>query len=178
MVYQAGSVSAAQSAAQTGREQRSLTIRDAGRHDALAVAQMANSLARVTRAGDGLMTAEKVERDLIIRGRGLELIVGEVDGSVQGYALYSVAYETANAARGLYLSDLYTARPARRRGLARAMMSELARRCRDNGGEFMWWMVMPGNPVAEAFYANLGAVSDPPKAMEIHGAAFQTLVRS
>jgi len=141
-----------------------------------AVAQMANSLARVTRAGDGLMTAEAVCDDLIA-GKGLDLIVGEVDGAVQGYALYSIAYETANAERGLYLSDLYIARPARRRGLATAMMSELAKRCRAVDGKFLWWMVMPENPVAEAFYESLGAAVDPPRAMAVHGPAFQALLR-
>ena len=152
-----------------------MLIRDAKDDDAETIADLANGLAKVTKQGPGAMTIQKVQQGLI-RGDGLSVIVGEIDGAVQGYALYSVAYETAQAARGLYLSDLYVAKTARRSGLARALMSELAVRCKNDGGDFIWWIVLPGNQPATSFYQSLGARSDDLAAMEISGPAFQALL--
>ena len=152
-----------------------VTVRDAEPRDCTVVAEMANDLARVTGSGDGGMTAHRVERD-ILNGHGLSLIVGEVSGQVHGYALYNVAYDTAHGARGLYLSDLFVDDTARRQGVARGLMAELAWRCQQDGGSFIWWIVMPGNPGAERFYAALGAAVDPPKAMAVYGRAFDALL--
>ena len=150
-------------------------VRDAEPRDCAAVAEMANDLARVTSGGDGGMTARRVEHE-ILGGDGLSLIVGDLDGVVAGYALYTTAYDTANAARGLYLSDLFVEPEARRHRVGQALMAELAWRSKDDGGSFIWWIVMPGNPGAEAFYASLDAVVDPPKAMAVHGRAFDALI--
>ena len=152
-----------------------MLIRDATDDDAEAIAELANGLAKVTNQGPGAMTIQKVQQGLI-RGDGLSVIVGEIDGAVQGYALYSVAYETAQAARGLYLSDLYVAERARRSGLARALMAELAQRCVADQGEFIWWIMLPGNKPAARFYASLGARADDLAAMEISGPAFRALL--
>ena len=152
-----------------------MIIRDATDDDAGAIAELANGLAKVTKQGPGAMTIEKVRRGLI-RGDGLSVIVGEIEGKVEGYALYSVAYETAQAARGLYLSDLYVAEQARRSGLARALMQELARRCVADGGAFIWWIMLPGNKPAARFYESLGARADDLAAMEISGNAFEALL--
>ncbi len=151
-------------------------IREAEPRDCAIVAEMANDLARFTGVGDGGMTAHRVERDLI-GGEGLTLIVGEMQGMACGYALYTIAYDTAHGVRGLYLSDLFVDGPARRLGVGQSLMSELAWRCRQDGGAFLWWIVMPGNPEAEAFYTSLGAASDPPKAMAVHGGAFDALIQ-
>jgi ribosomal protein S18 acetylase RimI-like enzyme len=150
-------------------------VRDAQIRDCTVVAEMANDLARITSGKDGGMTAHRVERDLL-SGSGLSLIVGEMSSQVRGYALYSVAYDTAHGGRGLYLSDLFVDAAARRRGVARALMAELAWRCQKDGGGFIWWIVMPGNPGAERFYASLGAAVDPPKAMAVYGRAFDALL--
>lgn len=154
-----------------------LRIREAEESDCPAIAEMANDLARETGSGDGGMTALRVERDLLGSGR-YGLTLGECDGRPAGYALFTTTYETAQAAHGLYLSDLYVDRDARRRGLARGLMADLAARCRSQGGDFIWWIVMPGNQEAEAFYASLGAVSDQPRAMALHGRPFDVLIAS
>lgn len=153
-----------------------IRVRDAEQRDCTVIAEMANDLSRSTGGGDGGMTSHRVERDLL-NGAGLTLIVADLDGTVAGYALYTTAYDTAHAARGLYLSDLFVDRDARRHRVGQSLMAELAWRCREDGGSFIWWIVMPGNPGAESFYASLGAAVDPPKAMAVHGRAFQSLIQ-
>jgi ribosomal protein S18 acetylase RimI-like enzyme len=152
-----------------------IRIRDAVPADAAAVARMANGLAEITGVKGVGMTAETVRSDLI-GGAGLTLLVGEVDGAVAGYVLYSVAYETGHAARGLYLSDIFVDETARRAGLGRAFLRELARRAREDGGRFLWWIVNPANAAAIAFYTGLGAHSEPLAAMALHGTPFEVLL--
>ena len=153
-----------------------MIIRDAEPRDAAAVAAMANGLAQVTQQGPGTMTAESALSDMI-RGPGLAVMVGELDGRAEGYAMYSAAYESALSERGLYLSDLYVNEGARRSGLARALMAELARRCKAEGGTFLWWIVQPGNDAAARFYDELGAVTDPMRVRALVGKPFEALVR-
>ncbi len=153
-----------------------VSVRDALPDDAHAIALMCRELATVTNvAGGKPMTPRAVVEDLI-GGGGLTLLAGLLDGRVAGYALYSVAYETAWSARGLYLSDLFVVPDARRSGLASALMAEFARRARDDGGSFIWWIAKPGNQQANAFYGSLGALGEPLSAMVIQGAAFDTLL--
>ena len=122
-------------------------IRDAEPRDCAAIAEMANDLARTTGIGDGGMTAHRVERD-ILNGEGLFLIAGDLNDEIAGYALYNTAYDTAHAARGVYLSDLFVESSARRNRVGQALMAELAWRAQEDGGSFIWWIVMPGNPRA------------------------------
>jgi len=151
-------------------------IRDAIAADAEAIAGMANRLAVRTTGQAGAMTAEIVVRHLI-GAEDLGLIVAELQGAVAGYALFSAAYDTAHAARGIYLSDLYVLPDRRRRGLARALMAEIACRAVAEGGGYLWWVVTPGNAEARAFYDRLGAVEDRVHARAVFEAPFDALLR-
>lgn len=150
-------------------------IRPAGEGDAARIAAMANRLARVTAGLPGAMTPDMVMRDLI-DGAGLGVIVADIGGDAIAYALYAPAYETVHAARGLYLTDLYVMEEYRRRGIARALMAELARISAAQGGRYLWWVSHAGNVAAKAFYDRLGAVTDPIEARAVFEAPFETLL--
>ncbi|MEM9960388.1 MAG: GNAT family N-acetyltransferase [Pseudomonadota bacterium] len=152
-----------------------LRIRTAQARDAMAIARMANSLAQATGSGPGAMTAAAVIRDLI-EADGLTPIVAVRGRDVLGYALYSTDYETAHAARGLYVADLYVEEAVRGTGIARALMQELARRCLADGGRFLWWMVMDTNETAQGFYDRLGATRDAVSARAVFDAPFEALL--
>lgn len=149
-------------------------VRDARPEDAAAVAHMANELAKLTAGRRGMMTPARVLADLI-EGEGLGLVVALRGGAALGYALYTVAYETVFAARGLYLTDLYVIPEARRQGLARAILAELARRAEADGGRYIWWVTTPGNETANAVYDALGAIRDPVLARAVFDAPFERL---
>ncbi|MEM6943042.1 MAG: GNAT family N-acetyltransferase [Pseudomonadota bacterium] len=155
-----------------------ISVRNAASCDAEAVAALANMLAVAvgTRAeGDAPMTAEHVRADLI-DAPGLNLVVAERGGEVLGYALYTVAYETAYASRGVYVSDLAVAEEARRQGVARALMRTVAAAAIADGGRYVWWVVAPENAPAKAFYDGLGGVSYPVEARAIFDAPFEALI--
>ncbi|HUF57131.1 MAG TPA: GNAT family N-acetyltransferase [Thermohalobaculum sp.] len=150
-------------------------IRRAEERDAPAIAEMANALALLTTGKPGQMTADLARHDLI-GDRRLGCLVADRDGEAIGYALWSAAYETAFATRGIYVSDLYV-RPAQRRGgVGHALMRALARVCRAEGGRYIWWAVSPENPTAQRFYDSLGAISDPVDARAVIDVHFQALL--
>ncbi len=94
---------------------------------------------------------------------------------VVGYTRMMAADEAARSARGLYLSNLYVTPGARRRGIARPLMTELARRAAAEGGAFVWWIVTPNHRGAEALDAPVGARREPVAAMAVHGDAVAAL---
>ncbi len=75
------------------------------------------------------------------------------DGAALGYALHWPGYDTEPASRTAYLSDIYVAPAARRLGVARALMGEVARHRRAQGTCWMEWEVRRDNAGARAFYA-------------------------
>ena len=150
-------------------------IRRAEERDAAAIAEMANALALLTAGRPGQMTAEIVRRELI-GDRRLSCLVADLEGEAVGYALWSAAYETAFATRGLYISDLYVRPSHRRAGVGHALMRTLARICRGDGGRFIWWAVSPENPTAQSFYDSIGAISDPVDARAVVDANFHALL--
>jgi len=150
------------------------TIRDAAPADAEAVAGMANALCRVLNGQAGPMTAERVRADLLGR-EGIGLRVAERDGRPVGYALWTLAYETAHAARGLYMTDLWVEPAHRRQGVARALVADLARLARAGGGRYVWWVSQPGNAGANAAYARLGAMREELNGHALYDAPFDRL---
>lgn len=145
--------------------------------DADAIARFANLLARLTTDVEGEMTAEAVIEDFFDPTLGLVCDVAEIDGRVAGYSMHHVAYETAFAARGRYLSDIYVDDWARRRGVAMALIRSLARETRDEGGGFIWWMAKETGAGAKGLYARIADITDPVVAHAATGDAFERLCR-
>ena len=77
-----------------------------------------------------------------------------------GYALFWPTYHTESAARGGWLSDLYMLPNARRHGIARRLMAEVAARTAAWGGRYLVWLVHAENERARAFYRTLGHLPD------------------
>jgi GNAT superfamily N-acetyltransferase len=86
-------------------------------------------------------------------------VIAEVDGEPAGLALYFFNYSTWVSRVGLYLEDLYVSPAYRRRGVARALMTHLARIAVEQGCERFLWMVHAANERAIAFYEGFGATA-------------------
>ena len=80
--------------------------------------------------------------------------VGEL--LLAGYALAYPSYETGFAERGLYVADLYTGPAYRRQGVARALLSAVARAGHARGVRHLWLTARTANRAAHAFYRRLG----------------------
>ena len=87
----------------------------------------------------------------------LEALVAELDGRIEGIALFYEGLGTFRAKPFLYLEDLVVSPAARGRGVGEALMATLAREVLDRGALRLEWVVLDWNERAMRFYERLGA---------------------
>ena len=82
--------------------------------------------------------------------------VAEVDGQIAASALWFLSFSTWEGTAGIYLEDLFVRPAFRRRGLARALLRELARECVNAGYTRLTWAVLDWNADAIGLYEAIG----------------------
>jgi GNAT superfamily N-acetyltransferase len=83
--------------------------------------------------------------------------LAEADGAVAGFALWFYSFSTFVGRHGIYLEDLFVRPEFRERGLGKALIRSVARRCvEENLGRFEW-SVLDWNEPAIQFYRAQGA---------------------
>ena len=91
----------------------------------------------------------------------LEALVAEVDGAIEGIALfYETPGSTFRARPFLYLEDLVVSAAARSRGVGEALMAALAEEALARNAWRLQWAVLDWNERAIKFYDRLGAKPD------------------
>ncbi len=89
-----------------------------------------------------------------------------------GFAVWFLNFSTFRGRYGLYLEDLFVRPAYRGRGLGKALMVRLARRCVDEGWARFEWAVLDWNAPSIAFYKSIGAqVMDEWKICRLSGPA-------
>ena len=83
--------------------------------------------------------------------------LAEWSGQPVGFALWFYTFSTFKGRRGIYLEDLYVRLEHRGRGLGKALLTNLARRCAAEGLGRLEWAVLDWNAPSIAFYESLGA---------------------
>ena len=86
--------------------------------------------------------------------------VAELDGVVQGFALYYIRYSTWKGQR-MYLEDILVTEEKRGLGLGRLLFDRLLVECKEKGFEGMVWQVLEWNEPAIHFYKKYDADFDP-----------------
>lgn len=102
------------------------------------------------------------------------VFVAERASDLIGYTLFLDAYEPAFSARGVYMADLYVCAAARRQGVGRALVSQVAKDAAARGRTFVWWVARGDD--ARAFYRTLADVEQPTTAHALTFDAFDRLV--
>jgi GNAT superfamily N-acetyltransferase len=91
----------------------------------------------------------------------LEALVAEVDGAIEGIALfYETPGSTFRARPFLYLEDLVVSEAARSRGVGEALMMALAEEAVQRNAWRVHWAILDWNERAIKFYDRLGAEQD------------------
>ena len=170
-----------------------LTIRPATPDDVDLIIELIGDLAEYERApAAAVATPELIRRHLFgdsleghahlngvpRRGPVAECLIGEIDGTAQGFAVFFHNFSTWLGRPGLHLEDLFVRPPARGAGLGKALLVELAKIAADRGCGRMEWAVLDWNTPAIEFYKALGAKSmDEWTVYRVQGAAIGALAR-
>ena len=83
--------------------------------------------------------------------------IAEWDGAPAGQALWFLNFSSFNGRNGIYLEDLYVRPAFRGRGIGRALLARLARKCVDNDWARFEWVVLDWNAPSIEFYRSQGA---------------------
>jgi len=153
-----------------------VTIRRARPADADAVAALAHALSLQDSEPTGNFTPEAM-RQAVFDDPRVRVLVAEIEGKVVGYVMFHDSYDTANAARGLYLNDIIVEESVRGGGVARRLMAAVMREAKKQGDVFVWWIAKPTNARALAFYKKLGAIQVPTVTHAIFGESFDRLAK-
>ena len=136
----------------------SLSIRAAARADLPLIAQFIRDLAEYERLAHEVRFDEAVLGDRLFGARPYaEVLIGEVDGEPQGFALFFHNFSTFEGKPGVYLEDLFVRPEARGTGLGKALLSALAQIAIERDCARLEWSVLDWNDPAIQFYKKLGA---------------------
>lgn len=124
-------------------------------------------------------TAEDFARDLFGLQPRVFCDIAEWDGAPAGFALWYYTFSTFRGRQGIFLEDIFVRPEFRGRGIARALMRRLARRCVDEALGRFEWNVLDWNAPAIRFYRSVGAVPlDAWTMQRVSGEALESLAES
>ena len=154
-----------------------ITIRPAITADLPLIAELIRALADYEKLAHEVRFDEAVLRDNLFGPRPYaEVIIGEIDGAPQGFALFFHNFSTFEGRPGVYLEDLFVRPAARGSGLGKALLSRLAAIAVERDCARLEWSVLDWNEPSIGFYKALGArMMDEWTVMRVDGAALSTL---
>ncbi|MBO9696437.1 MAG: GNAT family N-acetyltransferase [Sphingopyxis sp.] len=135
-----------------------LSIRPAAPADLPLIAQFIRDLADYEKLAHEVRFDEAVLGDRLFGARPYaEVVIGEIDGEPQGFALFFHNFSTFEGRPGIYLEDLFVRPEARGSGLGKALLVHLAALCSERDCARLEWSVLDWNAPAIGFYQSLGA---------------------
>jgi GNAT superfamily N-acetyltransferase len=157
-----------------------LTIRPAIAADLSLIAELIRALADYEKLANEVRFDDAVLAAKLFGPRPYaEVIIGEVDGVAQGFALYFHNFSTFEGRPGVYLEDLFVRPQARGSGLGKALLAELARIAVERDCARLEWSVLDWNEPAIGFYKALGAKPmDEWTVFRVDGTALETLAQA
>jgi GNAT superfamily N-acetyltransferase len=158
----------------------SLVIRAARPEDAAVIHSLVRELADYEKlSAEAVATEATIAAALFAPEPRLYCHLAEWDGTPAGFCIWFLNYSTFRGSFGIYLEDLFVRPAYRGRGIGKALMQRLARRCVEEGWVRFEWAVLDWNAPSIAFYRSLGAqVMDEWKLCRLSGAALAEFARS
>jgi GNAT superfamily N-acetyltransferase len=135
-----------------------IAIRPATRSDLPLIAQFIRDLAEYERLAHAVRFDEAGLGEWLLGDRPYaEVLIGEIDGAPQGFALFFHNFSTFEGRPGIYLEDLFVRPEARGAGLGKALLQRLAQLAVERGCARLEWSVLDWNEPSIGFYTSLGA---------------------
>jgi GNAT superfamily N-acetyltransferase len=154
-----------------------ISIRSATPDDLPLIADLIRALADYEKLLHEVRFDDEVLRAKLFGARPYaEVIIGEVDGAAQGFALFFHNFSTFEGKPGVYLEDLFVRPEARGSGLGKALLAQLAAIAVERDCARLEWSVLDWNEPAIGFYKKLSArMMDEWTVMRVDGAALVQL---
>ncbi len=135
-----------------------LSIRPATRADLPLIAQFIRDLAEYERLSHEVRFDVATLGDRLFGARPYaEVLIGEIDGEPQGFALFFHNLSTFEGKPGVFLEDLFVRPESRGSGLGKALLKRLAAIAIERDCARLEWSVLDWNDPAIQFYKSLGA---------------------
>ena len=139
-----------------------LSIRPARPGDAGIVLGFIRALAEYEKLADEVEATE-ASLDAMLFGPNPRVFadIAEWDGEPVGFAIWFYNFSTFLGRHGLWLEDLYVVPEQRGRGIGKALLARLAKRCLDEGlGRLEWWVLDWNTPAIEIYRAQGARMMD------------------
>ena len=135
-----------------------LAIRAAQPQDSALIFALVRELAEYEKLTHELdATGQQIAAALFAPEPKLYCDIAEWNGDPVGLAVWFLIFSTFRGRHGLYLEDIFVRPRFRGRGIGKALMARLARRCIDEGYARFEWTVLDWNAPSIAFYRSIGA---------------------
>ena len=154
-----------------------LVIRPAVPGDAALVVQFIAALAEYEKLSHEAKANEAdIARDLFGDNPRVFCEIAEWEGKPVGFTLWFYTYSTFQGRHGLWLEDLYVDPAMRGKGIGKALLVNLARRCVAEGlGRFEWWVLDWNEPSIDFYKSQGGIMQDEWTKVRIDGEALLAL---
>lgn len=138
-----------------------ITIRRAERKDCARLLELVKELAEYERAPDAVtVTPEHFTESGFGEKPVWWAFVAEVNGTVQGFAMYYIRFSTWKGQR-MYLEDLLVTESMRGNRIGKMLFDRLIEECKEKGFSAMVWQVLDWNEPAINFYKKYDTVFEP-----------------
>ncbi len=134
------------------------TIRPARPDEAGLVLEFIKKLAVYEKCSDEVVADERTIYQSLFAEKAAEVVFGEEDGVVVGFALFFHNFSTFVGRKGLYLEDLFILPEKRGLGYGKAFLKYLAKLAVERHCGRMEWICLDWNQSALAVYRGIGAV--------------------
>ncbi len=154
-----------------------VSVRSAVAADLPLIAQFIRDLAEYEKLAHEVRFDEAVLGERLFGDRPYaEVLIGEIDGVPQGFALFFHNFSTFEGKPGIYLEDLFVRPGARGSGLGKALLKRLAALAIERDCARLEWWVLDWNEPAIQFYTSLAAKPmDEWTTFRVDGAALNAL---
>lgn len=135
-----------------------VAVRSATPDDLAAIMRFIRALAEYERLAHECVASDaQIGAALFGSPPRAQALIAEAEGRPAGCAVWFYTFSTFSGRSSIYLEDLFVDPMFRRRGVARRLMAELARRVVAEGCGRIEWAVLDWNDPALHFYRRLGA---------------------
>ena len=154
-----------------------LDIRPAVAADAALIVHFIAALAAYEKLShEARATEADILRDLFGPEPKVFCEIAELDGRPVGFTLWFYTYSTFQGRHGIWLEDLFVDPAMRGKGIGKALLVNLARRCVAEGlGRFEWWVLDWNEPSIDFYKAQGGVMQDEWTKVRVDGEALLVL---